>query len=90
MLVTKALPQEVAFLAFVPLFAPAGPSLHAPATSLSVQKTSAIPAGVAVFHYNQLPTKNSSLIKSIQKTGVEKESRFSTPASIYGLVGQPI
>ena len=58
MLVTKALPHEVAFLAFVPLFAPARPSAHAPAASLSVQKTFAIPAGVAVFHYNQLPTKN--------------------------------
>jgi len=32
---------------------PAGSSAHAPATSLSVQKTSAISAGVAVFHSNQ-------------------------------------
>jgi len=47
MLVTKALPHEVAFLAFVPLYVPAGPSAHAPAASLSVQKTSAIPAEVA-------------------------------------------
>ncbi|WP_093264930.1 hypothetical protein [Psychrobacillus sp. OK032] len=52
-LVTKALPHEVAFLAFVPLPAPAGLSAHAPAASLSVQKTSAIPAGVAAFRFNQ-------------------------------------
>ncbi|WP_342599705.1 hypothetical protein MHB48_00790 [Psychrobacillus sp. FSL H8-0483] len=41
------LPLEVAFLAFIPLFVPAGPSAHAPAASLLVQKTSAIPAEVA-------------------------------------------
>ncbi|MEK4486569.1 hypothetical protein MHH81_13395 [Psychrobacillus sp. FSL H8-0484] len=64
--ILDCLPLEVAFLSFVPLFAPAGPSAHA------------IPAGVTVFHYNQLPTKNSSLIKSIQKTGVEKDSFFYT------------
>jgi len=33
--------------------APVGLSAHAPAASLSVQKTSAIPAGVAAFRYNQ-------------------------------------
>ncbi|ALC84534.1 hypothetical protein AM499_00880 [Bacillus sp. FJAT-22090] len=31
-----------------------GSSAHAPAASLSVQKTFAIPAGVAAFHSNQL------------------------------------
>ncbi|ALC84413.1 hypothetical protein AM499_00210 [Bacillus sp. FJAT-22090] len=31
-----------------------GSSAHAPDSSLSVQKTFAIPAGVAVFHSNQL------------------------------------
>ncbi|KQL33215.1 hypothetical protein AN959_16715 [Psychrobacillus sp. FJAT-21963] len=31
-----------------------GSSAHAPAASLSVQKTFAIPAGVATFHSNQL------------------------------------
>ncbi|WP_342600843.1 hypothetical protein MHB48_07375 [Psychrobacillus sp. FSL H8-0483] len=84
------LPFEVAFLAFVPLFSPAGPSAHAPAASLSVQKTSAIPAGVAVFPYNQLPTKNSSFIKSIQITGVEKDSFFYTCFNFMGLLDSPI
>jgi len=63
-----------------------GPSAHAPAASLSVQKTFAIPAGVAVFYYNQLPTKNSSLIKSIQKTGVEK---FLHLLQFTGLLDSP-
>ncbi|MEK4487057.1 hypothetical protein MHH81_16040 [Psychrobacillus sp. FSL H8-0484] len=74
---------------FVPLFAPAGPSAHAPAVSLSVHKTFAIPVGVAVFHYNQLPTKNSSLIKSIKKTGVEKDSFFYTYFNLWAYWTDP-
>ena len=34
-------------------YTPAGLSAHAPVASLSVQKTSAIPAGVAAFRFNQ-------------------------------------
>ncbi|MEK4485566.1 hypothetical protein MHH81_08155 [Psychrobacillus sp. FSL H8-0484] len=41
------------------------------------------PAEVVVFHYNQLPTKNGSLIKSIQKTGVEKDSFFYTCFNLW-------
>ena len=45
MLVSKTLPQDVAFLVFVPLrFAP-GSSVLAPAASLSVHKPSADSAG---------------------------------------------
>jgi hypothetical protein len=45
------------------------------------QKTSAISAGVAVFHYNQLHTPNSRLLKKHKKIAVEKVS-FSTAVSI--------
>ncbi|WP_336499232.1 hypothetical protein [Psychrobacillus sp. FJAT-51614] len=49
---TMLLRKIVAKIIF-PTLSP-GSSAHAPAASLSVQKTFAIAAGVAAFHYNQL------------------------------------
>ena len=72
---------------------PVGSSAHAPADSLSVQKTSAIPAGVAVFHSNP-PTISSSCARQTynclqcSNLGIDKDSCFS--AFLYlGLIKQP-
>ncbi|WP_156350739.1 hypothetical protein [Psychrobacillus sp. FJAT-21963] len=52
---SRTLSADMASAASLTTFSP-GSSAHAPAASLSVQKTIAIPAGVAAFHFNQLLT----------------------------------